>query len=75
LAFVDGERGVLTLTTDELAFSPKRGAPLVIRLGEIRELSYRKTVLTTSVLYVNDLEVTVCRAHLWVADIEELRKA
>lgn len=74
LALVDGKRGVLTLTIDELTFSPRRGSPLSLKLGEIRELSYRKTALTTSILYVNDLEVTVCRAHLWAADIGELRK-
>ncbi len=74
LAIVDGERGVLTLTTNELTFSPRKGPPLTLKLEEIREFSYRKTALTTSILYVNDLEVTVCRAHLWAADIGELKK-
>jgi hypothetical protein len=73
LALVSGKRGVLALSKDGLTFTPRRGTPFLIKISEIGSLSYRKTALTTSTLYINDLEITVCRAHLWAADIEGLR--
>ena len=74
LAFLESAKGVLKLTYGELKFTPRKGMERAfsIPLNLIEELSFKKTSLETSKLYVNNLEITVCRAHLWASDIKTI---
>ena len=72
LAIYDGMKGTLKLTDKSLDFVPKKGKGFTIPVGDIKKHSFIKTALTTSTLYVNEVEITVCRAHLWSADISRL---
>ena len=72
LAIYDGMKGTLKLTEKLLEFTPKKGKGFTIQVYDIKKHSFIKTALTTSTLYVNEMEITVCRAHLWSADISKL---
>ncbi|MGC8516203.1 MAG: hypothetical protein ACP5OC_08760 [Thermoplasmata archaeon] len=72
LAIYDGMRGTLKLTEKSLEFIPRKGKGFTIHVSDIRNHSFIKTALTTSTLFVNEIEITVCRAHLWSADISTL---
>lgn len=72
LAIYDGMRGTLKLTEKSLEFIPRKGKGFTIPVESIKKHSFIKTALTTSTLYVNEIEITVCRAHLWAADISSI---
>lgn len=73
LAFYQGKKGVLKLSSERLSFTPhKNGDPVSVDLTNIRKLNFRKTATVTSTLFVNEMEITVCRAHLWYNDIKTL---
>ncbi len=73
LAILNDTKGVLKLTDVDLLYTPRKGDQIRVPIGNIEHLSYKKTAMTTSTLYVNDLIITVCRAHLWAADIRKLK--
>ncbi len=73
LAILNENKGVLKLMKSELVYTPRKGDQVKIPIGEINRLSFKKTAVTTSTLFVNDLVITVCRAHLWAADINRLK--
>lgn len=75
LALIDGQKGVLKLDEECLSFSGKKGKVIELPLKQIGNVKFLKTSLSTSTLYVDDLTITVCRAHLWAADILDARKA
>jgi hypothetical protein len=73
LALYEGIRGTLKLTENGLFFVSRRENSFSLELDKIWKLSFLKTALTTSTLYINEKEIIVCRAHLWAADIRKLR--
>ncbi|GGM71777.1 hypothetical protein GCM10007108_07360 [Thermogymnomonas acidicola] len=72
LALYKGSKGTLKLSERGLEFRGKR-EQFSIPLERIERVSFKKTEFVTSTLYVNDIEITVCRAHLWAAKIRELK--
>lgn len=64
LAFIGDRKGRLFLYDDRLVFQAKRDEK-VIRLSDIQRVSFEKKTFVTSTLFVDDLPITVCRAHLW----------
>ncbi len=74
LAFIDGQKGVLKLDSRSLKFNGKKGKVVDLPLESIQKVRFIKTSLSTSTLFVDDLVITVCRAHLWTADILEAKK-
>lgn len=73
LAFIDDQKGRLFLYRDELVFQWKKGE-LRFLLSEIRNLNFEKKTFVTSTLFINDIAITVCRAHLWAGRIRELAR-
>ncbi len=74
LAFYLGKKGVLRLNSEKLTFTPHKGESVQVDLVQIQRISFEKTAMVTSTLFVNDMEITVCRAHLWYQDIVSLIK-
>lgn len=72
MALIDGFKGTLKLTGTSLDFSSRKGKPFTMSLSEMKKIAFRKTSMTTSTLFVGDKEITVCRAHLWAADMKKL---
>lgn len=72
LAFFDGKKGTLKLFPDSLEFKGWKGTSASWNADQIMDVSFVKTATTTSTLYVNGDEITVCRAHLWAADIKKI---
>ena len=72
LAFFNGKKGTLKLTTRSLEFKSWKGESFSLSIGGINDVSFHKTATTTSTLYINKMEIIVCRAHLWAADIKKL---
>lgn len=75
LAFIDGQKGVLKLDSNFLSFKGKKGKNIDLRLENIGTVKFIKTSLSTSTLFVDDLVITVCRAHLWTADILQAKSS
>ncbi|OWP54757.1 MAG: hypothetical protein B2I18_05910 [Cuniculiplasma sp. C_DKE] len=73
LAILNDTKGVLKLTDEGLIYTPRKGNQIRVPIENIDHLSYKKTAMTTSTLYINDMQITVCRAHLWAADIKRLK--
>lgn len=69
LAMIDGLKGTLKLTGTSLEFRSRKGESFSIDLTGLTKVAYRKTAMTTSLLYIENREITVCRAHLWAGDI------
>ncbi len=73
LAFYENTKGTLKLTENGLVFTSRKNNSFSLELSKIEKVSFYKTALTTSTLYVNEKDIIVCRAHLWAADIEKLK--
>ncbi len=73
LALYKGSKGTLKLSERGLEFRGGKREQFSIPLERIERVSFKKTEFVTSTLYVNDIEITVCRAHLWAAKIRELK--
>lgn len=74
LALIENRKGTLMLDFKGLTFTCRKGLNFSIPLSDIENVSFVKTSLKTSTLIVNEMEITVCRAHLWAADIKKLGK-
>ncbi len=74
LAFYGGKKGTLKLFEDSLEFAGWKGSSAIWDTASIKEVSFIKTATTTSTLFIDGNEITVCRAHLWAADINKIRK-
>lgn len=73
LALFEGKKGTLKLTDKLLTFTSRKDNSFSLEIERIEKLSFLKTALTTSTLYINEKEITVCRAHLWAADIRKIK--
>lgn len=71
LAFMNDNKGRLFLFKDRLLFESRRGNAVFL-LDSIKKLAYEKKTFVTSTLFVNDLPITVCRAHIWAARMLEM---
>ena len=74
LALIENRKGTLVLDNNGLSYTSKKGNNFSIPVTDIRNVSFIKTSLKTSTLIINEMEITVCRAHLWAADINKIRK-
>ena len=74
LALIENKKGTLVLDSSGLTYTSKKGLNFSILVCDIRNVSFIKTSLKTSTLIINEMEITVCRAHLWAADINNIRK-
>ncbi|MCL5803776.1 MAG: hypothetical protein M1306_00535 [Candidatus Thermoplasmatota archaeon] len=74
LALIENRKGTLVLDNNGLSYTSKKGLNFSIPVTDIRNVSFIKTSLKTSTLIINEMEITVCRAHLWAADINNIRK-
>jgi len=74
LALFESKKGTLKLTDKTLTFTSRKDNSFSLEIDKIEKLSFLKTALTTSTLYINDKEIIVCRAHLWAADIRKLKQ-
>ena len=74
LALIENRKGTLVLDNNGLSYTSKKGLNFSIPVTDIRNVSFIKTSLKTSTLIINEMEITVCRAHLWAADINKIRK-
>lgn len=74
LALFESKKGTLKLTDKYLTFISRKDNSFSLEIEKIEKLSFLKTALTTSTLYVNEMEITVCRAHLWAADIRKIKQ-
>ncbi|MCL4340753.1 MAG: hypothetical protein M1431_01465 [Candidatus Thermoplasmatota archaeon] len=74
LAFYNGKKGTLKLFPDSLEFTGWKGTSASWSIDQVQEVSFVKTATTTSTLYINGNEITVCRAHLWAGDINKILK-
>lgn len=73
LALFEGIKGTLKLTDSGLLFISRKKNSFSLDLDQIEKVSFLMTALTTSILYINEKEIIVCRAHLWAADIRKLK--
>lgn len=74
LALIENRKGTLVLDNNGLSYTSKKGLNFSIPVTDIRNVSFIKTSLKTSTLIINEMEITVCRAHLWAADINNIRR-
>lgn len=74
LALIENRKGTLVLDNNGLSYTSKKGLNFSIPVTDIRNVSFVKTSLKTSTLIINEMEITVCRAHLWAADINNIRR-
>ncbi len=74
LALIENRKGTLVLDNNGLSYTSKKGLNFSIPVTDIRNVSFVKTSLKTSTLIINEMEITVCRAHLWAADINNLKR-
>lgn len=74
LALIENRKGTLVLDNNGLSYTSKKGLNFSIPVTDIRNVSFIKTSLKTSTLIINEMEITVCRAHLWAADINNLKR-
>ena len=72
LALIENRRGTLILDQENLSYTSKKGLNFILPLTNIRKISYVKTSIKTSTLIINEMEITVCRAHLWAGDINHI---
>ncbi|MCL4334613.1 MAG: hypothetical protein M1402_00735 [Candidatus Thermoplasmatota archaeon] len=73
LALYGEQKGTLYLYSDRLSFKGRKGLSFDVPLNEMKKIAFHKTAFVTSTLFINDMEITVCRAHLWCQKIRELR--
>ncbi|WP_393971324.1 hypothetical protein OXIME_001597 [Oxyplasma meridianum] len=73
IALYEGIKGTLKLTDNGLYFTSRKKNSFSLELDKIEKVSFLKTALTTSTLYINEKEIIVCRAHLWAGDIRKLK--
>ncbi|MEM0156436.1 MAG: hypothetical protein QXN26_00020 [Thermoplasmataceae archaeon] len=71
LAFMNDIKGRLFLFNDRLVFESRRDSA-VFPITTIEKLAYEKKTFVTSTLFVNDLPITVCRAHIWAARMVDM---
>ncbi len=71
LAFMHDIKGRLFLYPDRLVFQSRKG-DTVFPIARIEKLAYEKKTFVTSTLFVNDVPITVCRAHIWAARMVDL---
>lgn len=71
LAFMNDIKGRLFLYHDRLVFQSRK-MEKVFPIAGIRKLAYEKKTFVTSTLFVNDVPITVCRAHIWAARMVDL---